>query len=62
MMPIIDTERQLCCSLSEAAGETVYEGLREHLFRAPGVWSFKRFTDCGALWLDPSNYPPPFRG
>jgi len=43
------------CYLCGTLGESLYEGLRDRLFGAPGSWSFKRCPNgtCGMLWLDP---------
>lgn len=43
------------CDLCGAAGETLYRGLRDRLFGAPGEWTLKRCPNpkCGQLWLDP---------
>jgi len=43
------------CYVCGAAGEALYDGLRDRLFGAPGEWNFKRCTNhgCGILWLDP---------
>jgi SAM-dependent methyltransferase len=51
--PVIDTERQTSCPICGAAGDLVYEGLRDHLYDAPGVWSYRLCPACGLLWLDP---------
>lgn len=48
---------RLCpnCFLCGAEGELLYEGLKDRLFGAPGIWNFKRCPNpaCGLLWLDP---------
>jgi 2-polyprenyl-3-methyl-5-hydroxy-6-metoxy-1,4-benzoquinol methylase len=49
----IRVEAAPTCLLCEAAGETVYENLRDRLFRAPGTWSSRRCLRCGLFWLDP---------
>ncbi|MFW6147001.1 MAG: class I SAM-dependent methyltransferase [Thermodesulfobacteriota bacterium] len=43
------------CYVCGAAGKTLYSGLRDRLFNAPGEWSLKKCpnTDCGLVWLDP---------
>jgi 2-polyprenyl-3-methyl-5-hydroxy-6-metoxy-1,4-benzoquinol methylase len=43
------------CFLCGAEGELLYGALTDRLFRAPGIWSFKRCPspECGLVWLDP---------
>jgi SAM-dependent methyltransferase len=43
------------CYLCGAPGEQLYEGLKDRLFGAPGIWSFRRCPtpSCGLIWLDP---------
>ncbi len=53
MRPVIDIERQTSCPLCGAAGDLVYEGLRDQLFGAPGDWTYRLCPACGLLWLDP---------
>lgn len=47
------------CSMCGAAGETLYQGLRDRLFDAPGEWNLRRCRDpdCALVWLDPSPLP-----
>ena len=47
------------CRVCGAAGETLYEGLHDLLFGAPGRWRMARCADgsCGLLWLDPAPLP-----
>lgn len=51
----IRSRPQLVCYVCGAQGATVHEGLRDTLFGASGVWSFRRCSNeaCGLLWLDP---------
>jgi 2-polyprenyl-3-methyl-5-hydroxy-6-metoxy-1,4-benzoquinol methylase len=43
------------CPLCETYGESLYVGLPDRLFDAPGEWNLKRCRNpgCGLLWLDP---------
>ncbi|TMF53531.1 MAG: class I SAM-dependent methyltransferase [Chloroflexi bacterium] len=43
------------CILCGSPGESLYEGLDDVLFGAPGTWSFKRCANsrCQLIWLDP---------
>lgn len=43
------------CYVCGAKGQMLYQGLRDHLFSAPGKWDFKECPrpECGLLWLDP---------
>lgn len=43
------------CYLCGAPGVLLYEGVKDRLFGAPGIWNFKRCptSSCGLIWLDP---------
>lgn len=43
------------CTMCGAEGVSLYQGLRDRYFAAPGVWNMKRCgnTSCGLVWLDP---------
>jgi 2-polyprenyl-3-methyl-5-hydroxy-6-metoxy-1,4-benzoquinol methylase len=43
------------CFLCGTPGELLYEGVKDRLFGAPGIWNLKRCPNpaCGLLWLDP---------
>lgn len=41
------------CVLCGLEGETLYAGLTDPLYDAPGVWNLKRCPECGLIWLDP---------
>ena len=43
------------CAMCGTAGQSIYEGLRDCLFGAPGEWNMKKCSnaECGLLWLDP---------
>jgi len=43
------------CGLCGNSGEPLYNGLRDRLFGAPGIWNLKQCTrsECGLAWLDP---------
>ncbi|OHE58695.1 MAG: hypothetical protein A2Z47_14375 [Thermodesulfovibrio sp. RBG_19FT_COMBO_42_12] len=43
------------CYLCGSQGEPLYSDLKDHLFGAPGEWSFKKCpnSECGLVWLDP---------
>jgi 2-polyprenyl-3-methyl-5-hydroxy-6-metoxy-1,4-benzoquinol methylase len=45
------------CLLCGGAGERLYSGLRDRLFRAPGVWAFFTCRGCGLVWLSPRPLP-----
>ncbi len=52
---IVATTPALNCYLCGGFGNLVYQGLRDRLFSAPGVWKIRRCADsrCGLMWLDP---------
>jgi 2-polyprenyl-3-methyl-5-hydroxy-6-metoxy-1,4-benzoquinol methylase len=52
---LIGTHASPLCYLCEQKGETLYEGLIDRLFGAPGNWNLKRCSapQCGLIWLDP---------
>jgi len=41
------------CLLCGRTGALLYDGLRDCLFGAPGVWSLMECKDCGLCWLNP---------
>jgi 2-polyprenyl-3-methyl-5-hydroxy-6-metoxy-1,4-benzoquinol methylase len=43
------------CLLCGAKGGMLYEGQRDRLFGAPGVWNFRQCPNysCGLIWIDP---------
>jgi 2-polyprenyl-3-methyl-5-hydroxy-6-metoxy-1,4-benzoquinol methylase len=43
------------CYLCGTEGRLLYGGLRDRLFKAPGVWNFRQCptVECGLVWLDP---------
>ncbi len=43
------------CYLCGAPGVSLYEGVKDRVFGAPGIWNFKRCPTlrCGLIWLDP---------
>jgi len=45
------------CLLCGRAGALLYDGLRDRLFGAPGVWSLMECRDCGLCWLNPRPLP-----
>src|SRR5207248_6733900 len=47
--------RRACC-LCGSAGVSLYEGVIDKIFGAPGEWNFKRCSNpvCGLMWLDPA--------
>lgn len=47
------------CYLCGTVGNPLYQGLRDHLYSAPGVWSLRRCRNstCGLVWLDPMPLP-----
>lgn len=51
----IRATRQDRCAICGSPGETLFAGMRDRLYAAPGEWSLARCTDhrCGLLWLDP---------
>lgn len=52
---VIGSSESPTCYLCGKHGETLYHGLQDHLFGAPGSWGFKRCSNssCGFIWLDP---------
>jgi 2-polyprenyl-3-methyl-5-hydroxy-6-metoxy-1,4-benzoquinol methylase len=49
----IRVQEGLWCLLCRREGRLQYQGLRDRLFAAPGVWALRRCSECGLLWLDP---------
>lgn len=45
------------CCLCSSEGATLYEGLRDRLFDAPGRWNVSTCRNCGLIWLDPRPMP-----
>jgi 2-polyprenyl-3-methyl-5-hydroxy-6-metoxy-1,4-benzoquinol methylase len=43
------------CPLCGRQGDFLYNGLEDHLFKAPGKWDMRRCAnlECGLCWLDP---------
>jgi len=43
------------CYICGTQGESLYQGLKDRLFGAPGEWNFKKCPNpgCGLVWLDP---------
>src|SRR6266850_3620160 len=41
------------CFLCGKQGVTLYTGLRDRLFSAPGVWQLLRCEQCTLVWLTP---------
>lgn len=43
------------CKVCGSPGLTIYQGLQDRLFSAPGLWNLKRCNNnkCGLIWLDP---------
>jgi len=52
--PRVRTRPRPDCHLCEGSGDLLYEGLTDRIFGAPGVWSFRRCSGCGLVWLDPA--------
>lgn len=48
------------CYLCGLPGQILYEGMRDRLFRAPGIWSVRICRDCELAWLDPCPLPEEF--
>lgn len=49
----IGSERKPLCTFCNRTGVTLYGGLRDRLFDAPGAWDIVKCRTCGLLWLDP---------
>ena len=51
----IEAQPKPDCFLCGSKGESLYQGLQDRLWGAPGSWGFLRCPDpgCGLLWLDP---------
>ena len=47
------------CYMCGDVGETLYSGLKDYLFGAPGKWTFKKCanSNCRHIWLDPAPTP-----
>lgn len=43
------------CHVCGTSGKPLYEGAKDRLFEAPGVWALRRCanSECGLVWLDP---------
>ncbi|MBM4145055.1 MAG: class I SAM-dependent methyltransferase [Nitrospira sp.] len=52
---IIRSRMRGSCFICGSSGETLYEGLMDFIFNAPGEWNLKKCVspDCGLIWLDP---------
>ncbi len=48
------------CPVCERPGQIRYAGLRDHVWLAPGEWSYRACDECGVLWLDPRPSPESF--
>lgn len=50
------TEEVPRCPVCELPGTIAYEGLRDRLYRTPGLWTLRHCPDtaaCGTYWIDP---------
>jgi 2-polyprenyl-3-methyl-5-hydroxy-6-metoxy-1,4-benzoquinol methylase len=47
------------CILCGSAGTRLYDGMRDNLFAAPGLWALTKCQNagCSLLWLDPAPHP-----
>ena len=45
------------CYTCGRPGEWLYSGLRDVIYGAEGLWSFRRCSGCGSVWLDPQPVP-----
>jgi SAM-dependent methyltransferase len=47
------------CAICGSPGETLYAGLRDSFFGAPGTWDIRKCTrsDCRLVWVDPAPVP-----
>jgi len=54
-MDLIRSQPCLECYLCKTQGVNLYQGLRDRLFTAPGIWNVKQCPnpECRLLWLDP---------
>jgi len=53
---VIHTEPKPTCYICGSDGRVLYQGLKDRLFGAPGMWSLKQCggnPSCGLVWLDP---------
>jgi 2-polyprenyl-3-methyl-5-hydroxy-6-metoxy-1,4-benzoquinol methylase len=53
----IRTEEVPACLLCQTQGKPLYEGLRDRLWGATGVWGFRQCPQCGLIWLNPRPIP-----
>jgi 2-polyprenyl-3-methyl-5-hydroxy-6-metoxy-1,4-benzoquinol methylase len=53
--PLIRTLAIQKCPVCGSTGQRIYDGLRDQLFGAPGMWGFQQCSSerCGLMWLDP---------
>jgi 2-polyprenyl-3-methyl-5-hydroxy-6-metoxy-1,4-benzoquinol methylase len=49
----IEVDAKPRCAFCGGIGAVLYEGLRDGLFNAPGVWNIRNCRGCGLIWLDP---------
>ena len=45
------------CYFCGVEGQSLYSGLRDRLFGAPGTWDLRCCPSCGLVWLDPQPIP-----
>jgi 2-polyprenyl-3-methyl-5-hydroxy-6-metoxy-1,4-benzoquinol methylase len=55
----IPTRRVSQCYLCGSEGNMLHQNIRDHVFGAPGLWSFRKCRNekCGLIWIDPSPLP-----
>lgn len=41
------------CQACGSAGDLRYCGVKDHVFKFPGKFSYFECTECGSLWLNP---------
>jgi SAM-dependent methyltransferase len=53
----IQVQEARSCLLCANEGVSIYQGLRDRLFRALGIWNLLRCPKCDLVWLNPRPVP-----
>jgi SAM-dependent methyltransferase len=53
---MIRTRERPACPICNSTGTSLYSGLKDFCFAAPGEWNFRKCSgsDCGLVWIDPA--------
>lgn len=55
--PLPRTTAEPHCPMCGRTGRLLYQGLKERLFSAPGIWDVRQCDGCVIAWLDPQPVP-----